>query len=317
MAAITAKMVKELREKSGAGMMDCKKALTKTDGDMEKAIEFLRENGQMKAQKKADRIAAEGLCLAVVSEDEKKAVTVEVNSETDFVAKNEKFQNFVAKVAETVMATDAADVEALLAEEVEPGKNLQALLTEQIATIGENLKIRRFARVEEADGFVTTYTHMGGKIVVAVDVQTDVINDAVKEMAKNVAMQAAAMRPEYCTRAEISADYLSKEKEILLAQAIEENNKLPENKRKPQNIIEKMLIGRLNKEFKEICLLDQVYVRAEDGKQTVGQYLDQVGKANGTKITIKEFVRFETGEGIEKRQDNFAEEVMAQAAAAK
>ena len=204
MAAITAKMVKELREKSGAGMMDCKKALTKTDGDMEKAIEFLRENGQMKAQKKADRIAAEGLCLAVVSEDEKKAVTVEVNSETDFVAKNEKFQNFVAKVAETVMATDAADVEALLAEEVEPGKNLQALLTEQIATIGENLKIRRFARVEEADGFVTTYTHMGGKIVVAVDVQTDVINDAVKEMAKNVAMQAAAMRPEYCTRAEIS-----------------------------------------------------------------------------------------------------------------
>ena len=261
MAAITAKMVKELREKSGAGMMDCKKALTKTDGDMEKAIEFLRENGQMKAQKKADRIAAEGLCLAVVSEDEKKAVTVEVNSETDFVAKNEKFQNFVAKVAETVMATDAADVEALLAEEVEPGKNLQALLTEQIATIGENLKIRRFARVEEADGFVTTYTHMGGKIVVAVDVQTDVINDAVKEMAKNVAMH---------------------------------------------------VMGRLNKELSEICLMDQVYVKAEDGKQSVQKYVDQVAKANGAKIAIKGFVRYETGEGLEKKQENFAAEVAAQ-----
>ena len=306
MAAITAKMVKELREKSGAGMMDCKKALTKTDGDMEKAIEFLRENGQMKAQKKADRIAAEGLCLAVVSEDEKKAVTVEVNSETDFVAKNEKFQNFVAKVAETVMATDAADVEALLAEEVEPGKNLQALLTEQIATIGENLKIRRFARVEEADGFVTTYTHMGGKIVVAVDVQTDVLNDAVKEMAKNVAMQAAAMRPEYCTRAEISADYLAKEKEILLAAAKNEKPNAPEK------VINGIVMGRLNKELSEICLMDQVYVKAEDGKQSVQKYVDQVAKANGAKIAIKGFVRYETGEGLEKKQENFAAEVAAQ-----
>jgi len=306
MAAITAKMVKELREKSGAGMMDCKKALTKTDGDMEKAIEFLRENGQMKAQKKADRIAAEGLCLAVVSEDEKKAVTVEVNSETDFVAKNEKFQNFVAKVAETVMATDAADVEALLAEEVEPGKNLQALLTEQIATIGENLKIRRFARVEEAEGFVTTYTHMGGKIVVAVDVQTDVINDAVKEMAKNVAMQAAAMRPEYCTRAEISADYLAKEKEILLAAAKNEKPNAPEK------VINGIVMGRLNKELSEICLMDQVYVKAEDGKQSVQKYVDQVAKANGAKIAIKGFVRYETGEGLEKKQENFAAEVAAQ-----
>ncbi|MBP3880344.1 MAG: elongation factor Ts [Lachnospiraceae bacterium] len=306
MAAITAKMVKELREKSGAGMMDCKKALTKTDGDMEKAIEFLRENGQMKAQKKADRIAAEGLCLAVVAEDEKKAVTVEVNSETDFVAKNEKFQNFVAKVADTVMTTDAADVEALLAEEVEPGKNLQALLTEQIATIGENLKIRRFARVEEAEGFVTSYTHMGGKIVVVVDVQTDVVNDAVKEMAKNVAMQAAAMRPEYCTRAEISADYLAKEKEILLAAAKNEKPNAPDK------VINGIVMGRLNKELSEICLMDQVYVKAEDGKQSVQKYVDQVAKANGAKIAIKGFVRFETGEGLEKKQENFAAEVAAQ-----
>ena len=306
MAAITAKMVKELREKSGAGMMDCKKALTKTDGDMEKAIEFLRENGQMKAQKKADRIAAEGLCLAVVSEDEKKAVTVEVNSETDFVAKNEKFQNFVAKVAETVMTTDAADVEALLAVEIEEGKTLQALLTEQIATIGENLKIRRFARVEEAEGFVTTYTHMGGKIVVAVDVQTDVINDAVKEMAKNVAMQAAAMRPEYCTRAEISADYLAKEKEILLAAAKNEKPNAPEK------VINGIVMGRLNKELSEICLMDQVYVKAEDGEQSVQKNVDQVAKANGAKIAIKGFVRYETGEGLEKKQENFAAEVAAQ-----
>jgi elongation factor Ts len=306
MAAITAKMVKELREKSGAGMMDCKKALTKTDGDMEKAIEFLRENGQMKAQKKADRIAAEGLCLAVVAEDEKKAVTVEVNSETDFVAKNEKFQNFVAKVADTVMTTDAQDVEALLAEEVEPGKNLRALLTEQIATIGENLKIRRFARVEEAEGFVTSYTHMGGKIVVVVDVQTDVVNDAVKEMAKNVAMQAAAMRPEYCTRAEISADYLAKEKEILLAAAKNEKPNAPDK------VINGIVMGRLNKELSEICLMDQVYVKAEDGKQSVQKYVDSVAKAAGTKAQVKSFVRFETGEGIEKKQEDFAAEVAAQ-----
>ena len=204
------------------------------------------------------------------------------------------------------MATDAADVEALLAEEVEPGKNLQALLTEQIATIGENLKIRRFARVEEADGFVTSYTHMGGKIVVVVDVQTDVINDAVKEMAKNVAMQAAAMRPEYCTRAEISADYLAKEKEILLAAAKNEKPNAPEK------VINGIVMGRLNKELSEICLMDQVYVKAEDGKQSVQKYVDQVAKANGAKIAIKGFVRYETGEGLEKKQENFAAEVAAQ-----
>ena len=306
MAAITAKMVKDLREKSGAGMMDCKKALAATDGDMEKAIDFLRENGQMKAMKKADRIAAEGLCLAVVTDDAKKAVVVEVNAETDFVAKNEKFQNFVKAVADQVMATDAADVEALNATTLPSGQTVQELVVSQIATIGENMKIRRFARVEEPNGLVVAYTHMGGKIVVLVDVETDVVNDAVFEMAKNVAMQAAAMRPEYTNRSEVSQDYLEKEKEILLVAARNEKPNAPEK------VINGIVMGRLNKELSEICLLDQVYVKAEDGKQTVQKYVDQVAKANGAKIAVKKFVRFETGEGIEKKVEDFAAEVAAQ-----
>ena len=306
MAAITAKMVKELRDKSGAGMMDCKKALAATDGDMEKAIDFLRENGQMKAMKKADRIAAEGLCLAVVSDDAKKAVVVEVNAETDFVAKNEKFQSFVKAIADQVMATDAADVEALAATTLPDGKTVQELLVSQIATIGENMKIRRFERVEEANGLVVAYTHMGGKIVVLVDVETDVVNEAVCEMAKNIAMQAAAMRPEYTNRSEVSQEYLEKEKEILLVAAKNEKPNAPEK------VINGIVMGRLNKELSEICLLDQVYVKAEDGKQTVQKYVDQVAKANGAKITVKKFVRFETGEGLEKKQENFAAEVAAQ-----
>ena len=306
MAAITAKMVKELRDKSGAGMMDCKKALAATDGDMEKAIDFLRENGQMKAMKKADRIAAEGLCLAVVSDDAKKAVVVEVNAETDFVAKNEKFQNFVKTIADQVMATDAADVEALAATTLPDGQTVQELLVSQIATIGENMKIRRFARVEEANGLVVAYTHMGGKIVVLVDVETDVVNEAVCEMAKNIAMQAAAMRPEYTNRGEVSQEYLEKEKEILLVAAKNEKPNAPEK------VINGIVMGRLNKELSEICLLDQVYVKAEDGKQTVQKYVDQVAKANGAKIAVKKFVRFETGEGLEKKQENFAAEVAAQ-----
>ena len=306
MAAITAKMVKELREKSGAGMMDCKKALAATDGDMDKAIDFLRENGQMKAMKKADRIAAEGLCLAVVSDDNKKAVVVEVNAETDFVAKNEKFQNFVKEVADQVMATDAADVEALAATTLPSGQTVQELLVSQIATIGENMKIRRFARVEEENGLVVAYTHMGGKIVVLVDVETNVVNDAVCEMAKNIAMQAAAMRPEYTNRSEVSQEYLEKEKEILLVAAKNEKPNAPEK------VINGIVMGRLNKELSEICLLDQVYVKAEDGKQTVQKYVDQVAKANGAKIAVKKFVRFETGEGLEKKQENFAAEVAAQ-----
>ena len=297
--------------------MDCKKALTETNGDMDAAVEFLRKKGQAKAEKKASRIAAEGICF-IAQDDDNKAAVVEVNSETDFVAQNEKFRTYVAKVAKQALDSASEDIDAFMAESwaEDASKTVKDALVDMIAVISEKLSIRRFRRIEEKEGCVVTYLHGQGRIGVIVDAQTAVVNDDVKTALTNVAMQIAAMNPKYISQSDISEEYRAHEKEILLAQAIEENNKLPENKRKPQNIIEKMLIGRLNKEFKEICLLDQVYVRAEDGKQTVGQYLDQVGKANGTKITIKEFVRFETGEGIEKRQDNFAEEVMAQAGAA-
>ena len=306
--AITAGMVKELREMTGAGMMDCKKALTATEGDMDKAVEFLREKGLATAQKKASRVAAEGLCKTLVSADEKNAVVVEVNSETDFVAKNEKFQGYVAQVAEAAMESNAATTEEFLAEtwKFDTTKTVQEALAGQVAVIGENLQIRRFAKVSEENGFVASYTHMGGKIGVLVDVETDVINDAVKEMAKNVAMQAAALKPLYTNRNEVSQEYIDHEKEILTVAA---KNEKPDANDK---IINGMVMGRINKELKEICLLDQVYVKAEDGKQSVAKYVEEVAKANGAKITIKSFVRFETGEGIEKKEENFAEEVAKQ-----
>ena len=306
--AITAGMVKELREMTGAGMMDCKKALTATEGDMDKAVEFLREKGLATAQKKASRVAAEGLCKTLVSADEKNAVVVEVNSETDFVAKNEKFQGYVAQVAEAAMESNAATTEEFLAEtwKFDTTKTVQEALAGQVAVIGENLQIRRFAKVSEENGFIASYTHMGGKIGVLVDVETDVINDAVKEMAKNVAMQAAALKPLYTNRNEVSQEYIDHEKEILTVAA---KNEKPDANDK---IINGMVMGRINKELKEICLLDQVYVKAEDGKQSVAKYVEEVAKANGAKITIKSFVRFETGEGIEKEEENFAEEVAKQ-----
>ena len=306
--AITAAQVKELREMTGAGMMDCKKALTATEGDMDKAVEFLREKGLATAQKKASRIAAEGLCKTLVTEDGKKAVVVEVNAETDFVAKNEKFQGYVADVAAQALTTSAADIDAFLAEAwaLDTTKTVKEALAAQIAVIGENMNIRRFQQVKEENGFVASYTHMGGKIGVLVDVETDVVNDAVKEMAKNVAMQVAAISPKYTSRDEVSKDYIEHETEILKVQAMNEN---PD---KPENIIEKMIVGRLNKELKEVCLLDQAYVKAEDGKQAVGKYVEQVAKANGANVTIKGFVRFETGEGIEKKEEDFAAEVAAQ-----
>ena len=306
--AITAGMVKELREMTGAGMMDCKKALTATEGDMDKAVEFLREKGLATAQKKASRVAAEGLCKTLVSEDEKSAVVVEVNSETDFVAKNEKFQEYVAQVAEAAMETSAATTEEFLAQpwKFDTTKTVQEALAGQVAVIGQNLQIRRFAKVSEENGFIASYTHMGGKIGVLVDVETDVINDAVKEMAKNVAMQAAALKPLYTNRNEVSQEYIDHEKEILTVAA---KNEKPDANEK---IINGMVMGRINKELKEICLLDQVYVKAEDGKQSVAKYVEEVAKANSAKITIKSFVRFETGEGIEKKEENFAEEVAKQ-----
>ena len=308
--AVTAKLVKELREMTGAGMMDCKKALTATDGDMDKAVEFLRDKGLATAQKKAGRIAAEGIVMLKVSEDGKKAVAVEVNAETDFVAKNEKFQGYVAQVAELALNTKAADIDAFMEEEwtFSESATVKEELAHQIATIGENMNIRRFTQVTEENGFVASYTHMGGKIGVLVDVETDVVNDAVKEMAKNVAMQVAALKPLYTNDSEVSAEYIAHEKEILLAQIMND----PKESQKPEKVIQGMIAGRINKELKEICLLDQVYVKAEDGKQSVGKYVQEVAKANNANITIKGFVRFETGEGLEKKEENFAEEVAKQ-----
>jgi elongation factor Ts len=310
--AITAGMVKELRELTGAGMMDCKKALAATDGDKDKAVEWLREKGLATAQKKAGRIAAEGLVKLLVSEDEKSAVAVEVNAETDFVAKNEKFQAYVAQVAEQAMETGAADIEAFMAEpwKFDTAKSVKEALAGQIAVIGENMNIRRFVKVTEENGFVASYTHMGGKIGVLVDVVTDVVNDAIKEMAKNVAMQIAALRPQYVTDAEVSEDYKKHEMEVLAAQIAND----PKMAGKPEKVIQGAVMGRLAKELKEICLMDQVYVKAEDGKQPVSKYVEEVAKANGANITIKSFVRWETGEGIEKKEEDFAAEVAKQMA---
>lgn len=308
--AVTAKMVKELREMTGAGMMDCKKALGETNGDMDKAVEFLREKGLATAQKKAGRIAAEGICKTLVAADEKSAVVVEVNAETDFVAKNDKFQDYVAQVAEAAMETEAATTEEFLAStwKFDAEKTVQEALSAQIAVIGENMNIRRFTKVTEENGFVASYTHMGGKIGVLVDVETDVVNDAIKEMARNVAMQIAALKPEYTNSSEVSADYIAHEKEILLAQIMND----PKESQKPEKVIQGMINGRINKELKEICLLDQTYVKAEDGKQSVAKYVAEVAKANNANVTIKGFVRFETGEGIEKKNEDFAAEVAAQ-----
>ena len=308
MAAITAGMVKELREMTGAGMMDCKKALTATEGDMDKAVEFLREKGLAGAQKKAGRIAAEGIVATCLTEDEKSAVIVEVNAETDFVAKNEKFQTYVAEVAAQAVKTTAADIEGFMAEawELDPTMTVKEKLSSMISVIGENMNIRRFTQLKEENGFIASYIHAGGKIGVLVDVETDVVNDAVKEMAKNVAMQAAALKPLYTNRSEVDADYLAKEEEILTAAAKQEK---PDANDK---IIAGMVKGRINKELKEICLLDQTYVKAEDGKQSVSAYVAEVAKANNAKITIKKFIRFETGEGMEKKEENFAEEVAKQ-----
>lgn len=308
--AITAGMVKELREMTGAGMMDCKKALTATEGDMDKAVEFLREKGLATAQKKAGRIAAEGIVMLKVTDDCKKAVAVEVNAETDFVAKNEKFQAYVAQVCDQAMETQAADIDAFLAEpwKFDTSKTVNEALAGQIAIIGENMHIRRFVQVEEANGFVAAYTHMGGKIGVLVDVETDVVNDEIKEMGKNIAMQAAALKPVYTSRDEVAEDYIAHEKEILLAQIMND----PKESKKPQKVIDGMIAGRINKELKEICLMDQVYVKAEDGKQSVSQYIASVAKANSAKITVKSFVRWETGEGLEKKNEDFAAEVAKQ-----
>ena len=371
--AITAKQVKELREMTGAGMMDCKKALNETDGDMDKAVEFLREKGLAGAQKKAGRTAVEGLSVTAVSEDGKKAAVVEVNCETDFAAGSDAFKEFVGNVAAQALASDAADVDGLLAEKwiKDPSETVADEVAIQVGQkIRENIKIRRFAQLEEQNGFVAAYVHAGGKIGVIVDVETDVVNDAIKEMGKNVAMQVAAMNPQYISESDISDEekahlksltvdsalndpaslpkpilnslidkavseklwsdediaiyeekksnmnylfnFLSKEAAAKLAElAIADKAAIMENK-----IFSGLVQGRVSKQYKEICLTDQAYVKAEDGKQSVQKYIDEVAKANGAKVVIKNVVRFETGEGMEKEAEDYAAEVAKPAAAA-
>lgn len=298
--AFTVKDVQTLRERTGCGMMDCKNALAASDGDMDKAIEFLREKGLAAAAKKATRIAAEGVVAAVVDEVGKVAAIVEVNSETDFVAKNESFQEFVDTVARTVIACDPADVDALLqCRAAGSDETVDALLKDKILTIGENLKIRRFERIE---GTVATYIHGGGRIGVAVKFSVSngaESNEAFKEAAKDVAMQVAAATPLFLDKDSVPAEELEQEKKILLAQALQEG--------KPQNIAEKMVMGRVAKYYKENCLVEQAFIK--DNEVSVAQFLKKVAADIGADIKVEGFVRYEKGEGLQKREDNFADEV--------
>ncbi|WP_462333072.1 translation elongation factor Ts [Schwartzia sp. (in: firmicutes)] len=287
MAQITAAMVKELREKTGAGMMDCKKALAETDGDQAKAIDYLREKGIAKAGKKADRVAAEGVVGAYVSADAKVGSVVEVNCETDFVANTDNFHAMVDKIAKHIADTNPADVDALN-DSVMDGKKVSDFITEQIATIGEKISIRRFARYESA-GRVASYIHMGGKIGVLVE-----LTGGEAQLGKDVAMQIAAANPSCVDRAGVDPAALAHEREVLKAQALEEG--------KPEKIVEKMVDGRINKYYKEVCLVEQSFVK--DPEQTIKQVLGDV--------EVKGFARFMLGEGIEKKQEDFAAEVMSQ-----
>ena len=289
--------------------MDCKKALSATDGDFDKAIEFLREKGLATAEKKAGRIAAEGLVATTIKDGDKVAAIVEVNAETDFVAKNEVFQTFVKEVVEQAADTDAADIDAFKAEKwaLDTSMTVDEKLAAMIAKIGENMNIRRFEKIVSEDGIVVSYIHAAGKIGVLVEAKTENNDERVKEALKNVAMQVAALNPKYVSTDDVPEEYKEHEKEILIAQAKND----PKNANKPENIIEKMITGRLAKELKEICLLEQEYVKAEN-KETVAKYLEMVSKEVGTPVELKRFVRFETGEGLEKKNEDFAAEVAAQ-----
>ena len=299
--AVTAQMVKELREATGAGMMDCKKALTEADGNMERAVDILREKGLSKAAKKADRVAAEGLVTIKTNADNTGAAIVEVNSETDFVAKNQDFKDFVADVAEMVLEGDVADVEALLASNHKEGKALKDVLNDRVATIGEKLDVRRFERIA-TNGKVAGYIHGGGKIGVVVELATDSNDERVLTLGKDIAMQVAAMNPKYISRDDVDPEYIAHETEVLTQQALNEG--------KPANIVEKMVVGRLNKELKEVCLVDQVFVK--DSELTISNLIAKVAKEVASDISVANMVRYEVGEGIEKREENFAEEVAKQ-----
>ncbi len=371
MAAITAAMVKELREMSGAGMMECKKALTETDGNIDAAMEVLQKSGAAKAAKKASRIAAEGLCAIAKKEDGKTAAVVEVNSETDFVAKNDKFKGFVERVAAQALDTSAADMDAFMGEKWidDNSKTVKEALNDMVLTIGEKLDIRRFKKVS-SDGLVETYIHGGGKIAVIVEATGD-DKAETREAMKNIAMQVAAMNPSYVQRSDISDEELAKIREITIDSSLNDPASLPKpilqklidkcvneklwndddikiyqdkvaekanmnflfnflSKEAPAKLAELAMAGkneyladkifsglvegRISKQIKETTLMEQVYVKAEDGKQTVAKYIEQVAKAAGTDFAIKAVVRFETGEGIEKKEENFAEEVAKQMA---
>jgi elongation factor Ts len=303
--AVTAALIKELRERTGVGMSACKNALVETDGNIDEAIEVLRKQGLANAAKKAGRIASEGLSYAYIAEDNSVAVAVEVNSETDFVAKNEKFQNYVNDVAKQVIKNDVADIDAFLASSWDgEGDTVQDGLNGMISVIGEKLSIRRFEKlVNDGNSFYVSYIHAGGKIAVIVEFATQSKDAKLVECGKNVAMQIAAMNPKFVSRDEVPSEFIDHEMSVLKEQAKND----PKNASKPDNIIEKMLTGRLNKELKEICLLDQEYV--QDDKLTVKAYVASVAKEIGTDVAVKSFVRFETGEGIEKKEENFADEV--------
>ncbi len=301
MADVTAAMIKELRERSGAGMSACKNALVESGGDMERAIEILREKGLAAAAKKAGRIAAEGLVYAALTPDRKKGAVVEVNIETDFAAKGQGFIDYVNQVAAQALNSNVTTVDELLAEPWAAGSGtVKDELTQKIATIGENINIRRFERFTvEGDGAIIEYIHGGGKVAVMLEFASSASADALVEAGRNLCMQIAAMSPMFVSRADVSEEFIAHEREILTQQAINEGTK-PE-------IAPKKVEGRLNKELKEFCLLEQEYVK--DSTLTVKGYIDGVAKALGTDVTVKRFVRFEKGEGIEKKEENFAEEV--------
>ena len=310
MATITAAMVKELRERTQAGMMDCKKALNETDGDMEKAVAYLREKGLAAAAKKAGRVAAEGCVESYIHMGGKIGVLVEVNCETDFVAKTDNFINFSKNVAKHIALANPADVDALLAQKFvdDETKTVTDLVSEATVSIGEKISIRRFARYETNKGAVESYIHMGGKIGVLLKVENDnaetLNNETFKTFYHDVALQIAAAKPSYVRKEEVPSENLAKEREILRAQALNEG--------KPEKIVDKMVDGRIQKYYKEVCLVEQPFVK--DGDKSIAQLTAEVAKEIGANINIVSFERFERGEGIEKRKDNFAEEIAAQMA---
>lgn len=306
--AVTAQLVKELREMTGAGMMDCKKALVETDGDIDKAVEVLREKGLGKAAKKADRVAAQGLVATKVAESGDKAAIIEVNAETDFVAKNEDFVGFVQKLNELVLEGSFASVDEFEASKFNGDTTVKEELTEKIATIGENMNIRRFESLGAADCVYASYVHGNGKIAVLVEMKTDAAASEVMELGKDVAMQVASMNPAYNTREDVDADYIAREKEIILKQALNENEQAA--KPKPEEIVTKIAEGRLNKQLKEVCLQEQAFVK--DSSMTVAEYINSKAKEIGKDVRVTKTVRYEVGEGIEVKEEDFAEEVAKQ-----